>query len=87
MTEMTVTEFSRNMRTTLDRIEHGREEVILVRNNVQIARILPGSPRLNALQALGDVYSVLDNEAARSWERDSRMTERIAEGVRNPWES
>jgi antitoxin (DNA-binding transcriptional repressor) of toxin-antitoxin stability system len=64
MTEMTVTEFSRNMRTTLDRIEHGREEVILVRNNVQIARILPGSPRLNALQALGDVYSVLDN----AWE-------------------
>ena len=54
MTEMTVTEFSRNLRSVFDRIEHNAEEIILIRNNHKIARIIPGSPNLTALEAMDD---------------------------------
>ena len=43
MTTMTATEFAKNIKKTLDRLEFGREEIILVRNNHKIARIIPGT--------------------------------------------
>ena len=43
MVEMTVTEFSRNLSTIFNRIEYKNEEIVLLRHNHRIARLIPGS--------------------------------------------
>ena len=86
MTEMTVTEFARKLRAIFDRIEHGGEEVVLIRNKHPIARIVPGSPWLNALEAMGDLYRTLPEDAAADWLTDSRDARKVSEEARDPWE-
>ena len=67
MVEMTVTEFAKKLRAVFDRIEHKGEEVILMRNKHRIARIIPGSPHLTAIEAMGDLYRTLPEER-NPWE-------------------
>jgi antitoxin (DNA-binding transcriptional repressor) of toxin-antitoxin stability system len=87
MTTMTVTNFSRRLRAALDRIEHGGEEIVLVRNKNKIARILPGTPHMTAREAMGDLYHTLDEDAARTWVSDGRLKQTLGHGTRNPWVS
>lgn len=87
MTQMTATEFAKNIKKTLDRLEFGREEIILVRNNHKIARIIPGSPHLTALEAMADIYQTLTPEAARDWLDESRIEGKLASEMRDPWAS
>jgi len=87
MTTMTATEFAKNIKKTLDRLEFGREEIILVRNNHKIARIIPGSPHLTAIEAMADIYRTLAPEAAIGWLDDSRIEGKLAAEMRDPWVS
>lgn len=87
MTIMTATEFAKNIKKTLDRLEFGREEIILVRNNHKIARIIPGSPHLTAIEAMADIHRTLAPEAARDWLTDSRLEGKLAAEMRDPWAS
>ena len=87
MTTMSVTEFSKNLRSVFDRIEHGGEEIILIRNNHRIARIIPGAPSQTALQAMSDLYATLPEDAAKDWEEEGRVAEKLEEGMINPWDS
>jgi antitoxin (DNA-binding transcriptional repressor) of toxin-antitoxin stability system len=87
MTTMTTTEFVKNIKETLDRLEVGGEEIILVRNKKIIARIVPGSPRFTALEALGDMYRTLGSEAAKDWLAESREEGKVAAEMRDPWDS
>ena len=87
MTTMTATEFAKNIKKTLDRLEFGREEIILVRNNHKIARIIPGSPHLTAIEAMADIYRTLVPEAAEGWLEDSRLEGKLAAEMRDPWAS
>ena len=86
MVEISVTDFSRNLRKMFDRIEHQKEEIILIRNNQQIARILPGSSHRTAIEAMADLYKMIPLEAGDTWLEDSRMTETLDE-LENKWES
>jgi antitoxin (DNA-binding transcriptional repressor) of toxin-antitoxin stability system len=83
---MTVTEFSRNLSSAFDRIEHKNEGIILTRNNHTIARIIPGSSRMNALEAMTDLYGIIDDTAGKEWEKESRFSGNT-DGVKNPWDS
>jgi len=87
MAIMTTTEFAKNIKKTLDRLEFGGEEIILVRNKNKIARIIPGSPHLTAIEALGDIYRTLAPGAARDWLEESRMEGKVAAELRDPWAS
>ena len=87
MTEMSVTEFSRNLRSVFDRIEHSGEEIVLVRNKHRIARITPVSPSLTALEAMNDLYSTLSEEAGKDWLEQSRLKETLKNGISKPWDS
>jgi antitoxin (DNA-binding transcriptional repressor) of toxin-antitoxin stability system len=87
MTEMSVTEFAKNLRSVFDRIEHKGEEIVLVRNKHKIARILPGSPELTALEAMGDLYSTLPGPAGDTWVEESRNNENLKKGIKNLWGS
>ena len=84
---MTATEFAKNIKKTLDRLEFGGEEIIIIRNNHKIARLIPGSHHLTALEAMADLYQTLPSDAAMDWEKESRMNRKLSEEMRDPWDS
>lgn len=83
---MTATEVSRKFSRLLDSLEHGGEEVVIVRNQHPVAKLVPGAPRMNALEALGDVYGVLEDAEGDGWLADIRKGDRmLAAEKRDPW--
>ncbi|MBD3239655.1 MAG: type II toxin-antitoxin system Phd/YefM family antitoxin [Chitinivibrionales bacterium] len=87
MVTMSVTDFARNLRKAFDRIEHGHEEIVLVRNKHAIARIVPGPPLQSAHEALSDLYSTLSPDAGAAWVAESRLPSTLADELRDPWDS
>ena len=91
MKTLTVTEVSRRFSSVLDDVERLNEEVVLVRNRRQIARLVPEPAAQNALEVLGDLYRTLDEgtadqlSAAIAGTRKSRNS--TLAGLRNPWAS
>ncbi len=83
---ITATALARNLKRMLDQVEFKRETLSIVRNNQQIARIVPGAAQQNALEAMADLFRVLSDEDARDWVRDSRIKAGIKQ-LRDPWES
>jgi len=88
---ITATELARNLRRVLDRLAIEGEEIVIERNHEQVARLLPGPGRQTALQAMADLYRTLPEDAAATWEADSRRGRwkggRLDKGVRDPWAS
>jgi len=66
MKTLSVTEAVRNFSAVLDSIEHDKEEVVLVRNGRQIARLVPEPSAQTALEVFGDLYRTLDEGTAAS---------------------
>jgi len=87
MAIMTATELARNLKKALDRVEFGGEEILVVRNNQKIARLLPGPANMTALEAMADLYRTLPEDAATGWLEESRMPEKLAEEMEDPWAS
>jgi antitoxin (DNA-binding transcriptional repressor) of toxin-antitoxin stability system len=86
MTTMTVTDFSRNMSRVLDRLEHGGEELVIVRNHHPVARLIPGAPDVRALDAFSDLFGILPDTEGAEWTRDMRTFDRpITAELRDPW--
>jgi antitoxin (DNA-binding transcriptional repressor) of toxin-antitoxin stability system len=89
MKTLSVTEVARNFRAVLDRVEHQQEEIVLVRNRRQVARLVPEAPQQTALEVFGDLYRTLDDRTAAalaaqvSAARKSRRG-RLSE-LRTPW--
>ena len=83
---MTATEFAKNLKRALDRVEFGGEEIIIVRNNHKIARLIPGPPHMTALEAMADLYRTLPQDAAKDWLDESRMSATLSEELRDPWD-
>jgi PHD/YefM family antitoxin component YafN of YafNO toxin-antitoxin module len=86
MKSITATALARNLKSMLDQVEFKRETLSIVRNNQQIARIIPGAAQQNALEAMADLFRVLSDDDARSWVRDSR-TKGSVKQLRDPWAS
>jgi antitoxin (DNA-binding transcriptional repressor) of toxin-antitoxin stability system len=86
---LSVTDVARNFSAVLDALERDQEEIVLVRNQRQIARLIPEAPHQDALNVFGDLYRTLDDEtadllsAAIASQRKSRRG-RVAE-LRDPW--
>ena len=86
MTTITATEFSRNMSRLLDRLEHGGEEFVIVRNHHAVARVVPGAPEVRALDAFSDLFGVLPDKEGAGWTRDLRLFDRpVAKELNDPW--
>lgn len=66
MRTLSVTEVARNFSAVLDSLERDQEEIVLVRNGRQIARLVPEAPRQDALEVFGDLYRTLDDETAKA---------------------
>lgn len=89
MKRLSATDVARNFSAVLDALERDQEEVVLVRNQRPIARLVPEAPRQDALAVFGDLYRTLDDETADALsavivsQRKSRRG-RVAE-LRDPW--
>ena len=89
MKTLSVTEVARNFSAVLDSVERDQEEIVLVRNRRQIARLVPEAPRQDAMEVFGDLYRTLDDRTAAALSavigsnRKGRRG-RVSE-LRNPW--
>ena len=90
MKTLTVTEVARNFSAVLDGVEREQEEVVLVRNHRQIARLVPEPPAQNALEVLGDLYRTLDEATASALAAAIRPARKGKHGtlaeLRDPWD-
>jgi hypothetical protein len=64
---MSMTDFSRNLKSALNKVEVAGEEIVLVRNKRRIGRIVPGEPFMTAAEAMGDLGGILPDDAAEGW--------------------
>jgi prevent-host-death family protein len=91
MKTLTVTEVARNFSAVVDSVQEDQEEVVLVRNNKPVARLVPEPAAQNALEVLGDLYRTLDDDTAEALSeaiRSGRKTKRgTLKELRNPWAS
>lgn len=85
---VTATELARNFSSMLDKVEFKHEELVVVRNNHEVARVIPAPARMNALEAMTDIYRTLPEDAAAGWLKDSRnVGKQLKDEVRDPWAS
>jgi PHD/YefM family antitoxin component YafN of YafNO toxin-antitoxin module len=89
MKTLSVTEVARNFSAVLDSLERDQEEVVLVRNRRQVARLVPEAPRQDALEVFGDLYRTLDEATAEALSAAVSSSRRGRRGkvseLRNPW--
>ena len=86
MKTITATKLARNFRQYLDQVEHQGEELVVVRNQHQVAKIVPGPATMTAIDALTDLYCTLPADAGKNWLRDSRIGA-TAKELRDAWAS
>ena len=67
-------------------VEHQGEELIVVRNQHQVAKIVPGPVTMTAIDAMTDLYRTLPADAGKNWLRDSRIGA-TAKELRDAWAS
>jgi antitoxin (DNA-binding transcriptional repressor) of toxin-antitoxin stability system len=88
MLQITATELARKFKQMMNLVEFQGEELIIIRNNHQVARIIPGSATMTALEAMSDLYRTLPEDAGATWLKDSReCTPADLFEVRDPWAS
>jgi len=63
MQQITATELARNFKQMMNLVEFHGEELIIIRNNHQVAKIIPGPATMTALEAMADLYRTLPDEA------------------------
>ncbi len=72
MKTMSATEVVRSFSRVLKALEHGGEEIVILRNHQPVARFVPGTPRMTAIEALSDLHRTLDDDEGDSWLADAR---------------
>ena len=91
MKTLNVSAVARRFGQVLDHVEQEQEEVVLVRNRRQVARLVPEPQQQNALEVFGDLEGSLAEKTADALSKAIRTsregrTARLNE-LRNPWAS
>lgn len=88
---LSVTQVARNFSEVLDMVEKDQEEIVLVRNKRQVARLIPEPPAQDAVAVLGDLHRTLDDETAEALAKAVMKARKGKKGkldeLRNPWDS
>ena len=83
---LTATEISRNFSRVLDELSRGGEEIVVMRGKHPVAKMVPGAPRLTALEVLADLHRTLDDAEGATWLKDAAKSDRrVAREARDPW--
>jgi len=85
MQTITATDLARRTREVLDSVAIQGKTIVVERNETPIARIVPETPQMTALEALGNLEGHLTPEEAWQWLKDSRGDGFFDESVRDPW--
>ena len=85
MQTISATDLSRNFRVMLNRVEFQHEELLIVRNNFPVARLVPGPATMTAAEAFADLYRTLPESAGKTWLAVSRFDDSRESEVRDPW--
>ncbi len=87
MLTMTATEFLRNFRAVLDRLEHSSEEIVIMRHNHAVAKLIPGAPAVPAINVFSDLYGIIDDREGQAWLDDCTGADHcLKDEVQDPWE-
>lgn len=91
MKKITATDLARNLSRILDRLAIDGEGLLVERNSRAVAYLRPAPAEQTALEAMGDLYRTLPEDAAKSLEADIRSLKlrgaNLHKGVRDPWAS
>jgi antitoxin (DNA-binding transcriptional repressor) of toxin-antitoxin stability system len=86
MITMTATELARNLSRVLDHTRYTSEEVMIVRNKHVVARLVPGTPVMTALEAFSDIAGAISDDEGEAWVRDcEKMDVALDDALRDPW--
>ena len=89
MKRLSATNVARNFSAVLDEVERDQEEIVLVRNQRQVARLVPEAPRQDALEVFGDLYRTIDDDTADALSAAVVATRKSRRGrlseLRDPW--
>jgi antitoxin (DNA-binding transcriptional repressor) of toxin-antitoxin stability system len=83
MYTISATDLARNTRKILDAVASGGETVVVERNHVSIAKIVPPEATMSAAQALEGLQDLLTPRQASAWLFDARKE--FDETVFDPW--
>ena len=83
MQTITATDLARQTRQILDAVARDGETVIIERNHLPVARLMPPEPVMTAAQALADLPTRFTPQQAKAWLDESRGA--FEETVRDPW--
>lgn len=91
MKTVLVTEAVRNFSAVLVSLESEQEEILLVRNDQPVARLVPEPESMDALGVFADLHGTLDDETAdemlRGIEASRSNSNMTLKQLRNPWDS
>lgn len=73
MITISATDLARNTRKILDKVASQGEAVMIERNHVTIAKIIPSEQRMTAVQVLTGLSPMLMPEQASVWLKDSKQ--------------
>jgi phosphate uptake regulator len=87
MTVVTAAELARDIERILDLLEKEGEEVVIVRDDHRVARLVPEVTGMTASEFLDGLYGILSGEEAEELLSDIReMREAFDDNWRDPWE-
>ena len=79
-------EFTRDVRNILDTFEREKEEIVIVRDQSPIARLVPGGRPVTLGEAIDRLGGLLTDEEGEAWLRDAEGADRpLHEELRDPW--
>jgi len=91
MKTVLVAEAVRNFSAVLVSLESKQEEILLVRNDHPVARLVPEPESMDAVSVFGDLHGTLDDETAsemlRGIEASRSKSIMTINQLRNPWDS
>jgi len=87
MTVVTVDELPGKLKRILEEVERSGEEVVIVRDERAVARLVPEPQGMRAREFFGDLPGTLTDEEGEALLRDIREMDRVLDqGIRDPWE-
>lgn len=91
MHAVSATEFARNFSQMLDQVEHQGITIAIVRNQKQVATVVPQLRHQNAMEAFGDLYRPLEGAVKDDWMADIKRVNKSLKGTlsskaQDPWQ-
>ena len=87
MKVMMAADFTRDAARVLDQVEKDNEEVVIMRDETTVARLVPGGRSETLREVYHRLHGLLTDEEGEAWLRDMEGFDRpLDEELRDPWE-